>query len=63
MSGATPSLDGVSRIFKKDKTADAAAGAKAPDVPQVPVERLVASPRRQVGRGRRDTILSGADGL
>jgi hypothetical protein len=32
-------------------------------VPQVPIERVVSSPRRQVGRGRRDTVLTGADGL
>jgi hypothetical protein len=34
-----------------------------PAVPAVPVGRLVASPRRQLGRGTRDTILTGSDGL
>lgn len=36
---------------------------KTADAPQVPVERLVSSPRRTVGRGRRDTVLTGEDGL
>jgi hypothetical protein len=36
---------------------------ESPDIPQVPIERVVSSPRRTMGRGRRDTILTGADGL
>lgn len=49
-------ISGLSGLFNKPKTNDAA-------VPQVPVGRLVSSPRRQIGKGRRDTILTGADGL
>lgn len=72
MSGSTPFgpggaagvADSFSKIFSKNKSSAASTDKDGkPDVPQVPVERLVSSPRRQIGRGRRDTILTGADGL
>jgi hypothetical protein len=71
MSGSTPFgpggasgvADGFSKIFSKNKSTAATDKDGKPDVPQVPVERLVSSPRRQLGRGRRDTILTGADGI
>jgi hypothetical protein len=52
---------GIATAFAKPKTGEGT--PNKPDVPQVPIDRLVASPRRQVGKGRRDTILTGADGL
>lgn len=60
MSGTTPSTNSLGKLFSKGS-----GDSKDPkaEVPQVPVERLVASPRKQIGRGRRDTILTGADGL
>jgi hypothetical protein len=59
---ATTPSTGLTSLFKKPATA-AANGASGPEVPQVPVGRVVSSPRRTVGKGRRDTILTGADGL
>lgn len=51
---------GIQGIFDKLKNK---ADDASPDVPAVPVGRLVASPRRQLGKGTRDTILNGADGI
>lgn len=48
-------------IFDKAKAKAAEDGA--PTVPSVPVGRLTASPRRQIGKGTRDTLLNGANGL
>lgn len=59
MSGSSPG----SSLFKKNTSKAATPAEGSAEVPQVPVERIVASPRRQLGRGRRDTILTGADGV
>lgn len=56
----TSGVSGLSSLFSKSKKK---AEETKPTVPQIPIERLVSSPRRTVGRGRRDTILTGADGL
>jgi hypothetical protein len=53
---------GVESLFGEQATGDtaAAAGIQAPNVPSVPIERLVGSPMRNKGRGLRDTILTGS---
>lgn len=56
---ASSPISGLSNLFKKPNLPKTGADA----VPQVPVGRIVSSPRRQIGQGRRDTILTGADGL
>lgn len=59
---ATTPASGLTNLFKKPSSA-ATNGNSGPEVAQVPVERIVSSPRRQLGRGRRDTVLTGSDGL
>lgn len=62
MSGSTPNGSSasasVNKLFNKNPEDSPTA-----EVPQVPIERQVSSPRRTLGKGRRDTVLTGSDGL
>ncbi len=58
--------DAISGIFGKllPKTEAPKKSSNTKDIiPSVPVGAVVGSPMRQIGKGVRDTILTGADGL
>lgn len=71
MSGLVKS---VKKIFGGGSSKSSSSPARAPVVqppppavedviPQVPLKRIVDSPKRKLGKGRLDTILNGADGI
>jgi hypothetical protein len=62
-SELTSRLGSLGTVFGKPKKADAAPGAPTVQVPDIPISRVLETQRRRVGKGRRDTILNGADGL
>lgn len=59
--------DSASGIFEKTPKTSAASTEGADGdgtvTPAVPVGRIVASPKRMIGRGTRDTLLNGSDGI
>ena len=68
MSGSLPAgIPDVSKLLAKPQKNAAASGepgtGTGTSVPQVPLHSTVESPRRRRGKGRRDTIPNGADGL
>jgi hypothetical protein len=59
------SSSSASGIFEKTPKTSAASGQEGDGQvsPAVPVGRVVASPKRLLGRGTRDTLLNGSDGI
>ena len=65
ISDITSRIGSLGSVFGKPAKAKADGTPAAPgaDTFQVPLSRVLETARRKVGKGRRDTILTGADGL